>query len=338
MTPHQILGVEPDASPADIKRAYRRLAMAWHPDRNDHPDANERFKAISSAYDTLTRPVEMADEAPGENQAEAESAPHAEREAPTAKAADIRIDLELTLEEAAGGINRTMTITRGKPCATCEGTGESGMRRTRMCDPCHGSGRVRGRGHRLEPCSNCSGRGFFSERICPDCGGLGRDEEDIDLVVNVPPGILAGDELRLVGQGEAAHGDLAAGDLYLSVRLLPHPLFRLEGRNLCYDMPVSALSLMAGGEIRVPALGGETALQLDAGLPEERQIVLAAQGYPGRAGGAPGDLVIRLRPVFPARLSAEQKSLLRKADKLFAADGYANLPEIAAWRHSHPQG
>lgn len=326
MTPHHILGIDPGASAADIKRAYRRLAMAWHPDRNDHPDASERFKEIRSAYDALTMPAVESDET---ETAEAEPA------ASPAKAGDIRLDLELTLEEAARGVNRTVVLTRGTPCATCNGTGESGMRRTRMCDPCHGSGRVRRPGHKLEACAACNGRGFFSECICPDCNGLGRDEEDVSLAVAVPAGMLSGDELRLAGQGEAARGELQAGDLYLTVRLQPHPLFKLDGRHLSYDMPVSALFLMVGGEIRVPALGQSVPIKVEGGLPEARQIVLAGQGYPGRAGSAAGDLRIRLTPVFPSRWSDKQRAHLQKAETLFAADGYDSLPDIAAWRREY---
>ena len=327
--PYEILGVAPDSGPVEWKRAYRRLAMRWHPDRNDHPEATERFKAINAAYEQLT----------AEDQPEASETPAADGDAPAAepevaKAADIRLNLELSLEEAAKGCRKTIHYTRGKACATCEGTGEHGMTRTRFCAACHGSGRVRDGQHGLQPCAECGGRGFFTERICADCGGSGRQLSEVSLQITVPPGMLAGDELRLGGQGEAGDALHQAGDLYLTLVLQTHALYALHGRDLHYRMPVSALALLAGGEIELPSLGGLLRQVLDAGPIAQRELRLAGKGYPGRGRAHAGELVVTLEPVFPQQLSARQRKLVLQANAMCFDDLPAHLPEIAAWRQA----
>jgi molecular chaperone DnaJ len=328
MDPHSVLGVPPGAEPAELKNAYRRLAMQWHPDRNTDPLATERFKAIRAAYEQLVAvdaPEEAKSAAPEDDE---------DNEA-VATAADIRLNLEISLEEAAGGCRRTIDYTRGKACPTCDGSGEAGMTRTRFCEACHGSGRVRDGKRGLMSCDACRGRGFFSERICPDCGGSGRETADVSLEIRVPPGMLPGDELRLAGQGEAASDELAAGDLFLTIVIGSHPLFQLQGRDIHFIMPVSALALLAGGEIQLPAPGGPISGLLEAGSPAARDLRLTGRGFPGRGKHTAGDLVVHLQPVFPAALSTRQRKLLRQANAALLDEAEASLPEIAAWNREH---
>jgi molecular chaperone DnaJ len=324
------LGLEPGADANAVKRAYRRLAMRWHPDRNTDPHATERFKEIRAAYDRLieAEPVDYEAEA-----ADEESATSSDNSVP--RAADIRLNIELELPEAAVGCAKTVVYVRGKACDTCAGTGKAGMVRTRFCGACHGSGRIRDATRHLVPCADCGGRGFFSEQICPDCGGSGRDAYEASLEIKVPPGMLAGDELRLAGQGEMATDDLVAGDLYLTIVIRSHPLFRLAGRDLLAGMPVSALQLMAGGEIRLPLLDGFLEYKLDGGLPERREIRVAGKGFPGRGRNPAGDLIIELLPVFPRQLNARQRKLLLQADAALADSLAESLPEIDAWQQTH---
>lgn len=329
MDSYAILGIPQGASPADIKRAYRRLAMRWHPDRNTDPEATERFKAIRGAYDCLMV-VEPADEA-GETESEAES----EAAEEVAKAADIRLNLEIGLEEAAAGCSKTIVYTRGKACPTCDGSGEYGMSRTRFCQACHGSGRVHDAKRVLVPCPDCGGRGFFSERICPDCAGSGRETASVSLEIRVPPGMLAGDELRLAGQGEPGDDELLAGDLYLTIVIRSHPLFELRGRDLYFSMPVSALQMLAGGEIELPTLGDVLSHRLAAGRPERGELRLVGKGYPGRGKNPPGDLVVELQPVFPLQLKAAQRKLLLQVDGALMGNLAECFPEIAAWRQAN---
>ena len=325
--PHEILGVSPGATPAELKRAYRRLAMRWHPDRSDHPQATERFKQINAAYEQL-----LAVDAEDDEEAEA---PQAEPDEGAARAADIRLNLEVSLKEAASGCRKTIHYTRGNACPTCEGTGEHGMSRTRFCSACHGSGRVHDAKRNLVRCEECGGRGLFTERICKDCGGSGREVADVSLEIRVPHGMLPGDELRLAGQGEPGDGEILAGDLYLTIIIGSHPLYQLRGRDLHFRMPVSALAMMAGGDVDLPSLAGVICHSLEAGAAESRQLRLAGKGYPGRGKSHAGDLVVDLEPVFPSKLSARQRKLLLQANAALLDDADVSLPEIAAWRNAH---
>jgi molecular chaperone DnaJ len=329
---HEILGVSPGASPAELKRAYRRLAMRWHPDRSDHPQATEHFKAINAAYEQL-----LAVDSPDDDEAEAQGADAAQAEAEedVARAADIRLNLEVSLEEAAVGCRKTIHYTRGNACPTCEGSGEHGMTRTRFCGACHGSGRVHDAKRNLVRCEECGGRGLFTERICKDCGGSGRELADVSLEIRVPHGMLPGDELRLAGQGEPGDDELQAGDLYLTIIIRSHPLYQLRGRDLHFRMPVSALAMMAGGDIDLPSLAGPISHSLEAGAAERRQLRLAGKGYPGRGRNHAGDLVVELAPVFPQKLSVRQRKLLLQANAALLDDAAESLPEIAAWRSAH---
>ena len=342
--PYEILGVSREATAAELKRAFRRLAMRWHPDRNDHPEATERFKEISLAYELLTDPEEDEEvgEAPPEDSPPApadnettEDAFAEESGERAARAADIRLNLEISLEEAALGYRKGIHYNRGKACSTCDGSGEHGMARTRFCGDCHGSGRVRDAQRALVRCDACGGRGFFSERICPDCGGSGREIAEVSLEINVPPGMLAGDELRLAGQGEQGSEGQRPGHLYLTLIIRSHDLFQLVGRDLHCSMPVSALAMMAGGEIELPTLSGSLSHRLEAGIAERRDLRLAGKGYPGRGRNPAGDLVVELTPIFPSRLNAKQRKLLLQADAALLADMAEALPEIAAWRANH---
>ena len=190
----------------------------------------------------------------------------------------------------------------------------------------------------LVRCGDCGGRGFFSERICPDCGGSGRQTAPVSLEISVPPGMLAGDELRLSGQGEpgvAGDGGLLPGHLFLTLVLGSHALFRLQGRDLHFSMPVGALALMAGGKVELPTLFGVMTHELAAGPAERREIRVPGWGYPGRGRLPAGDLVIDLQPVFPARLDARQRKLLLQAHQALIDDAAEAMPEIAAWRREN---
>jgi molecular chaperone DnaJ len=332
MSHYAILGVPRTATPEQIKRAYRRLAMRWHPDRNDHPEATERFKEIRAAYDQLTA---------GELEEEVISGEHPEPEASeenVARAADIRLNLEISLEEAAAGCRKTVHYARGKPCPTCEGSGEAGISRTTFCEACHGSGRVRDSQRSLQPCTACGGRGVFTLRSCRDCDGSGRETSDVSLKITVPPGMLPGDELRLAGQGEAASPDVLAGDLYLTLIIATHALYELRERDLHFAMPVSALAMLAGGDIELPSLSGILKHSLEAGAVEVRELRLRGKGYPGRGKIPAGDLVVSLQPVFPQRLDAKQRKLLLQANAALMEKAVDSLPGIAAWRRENGLG
>ena len=319
MPDYVTLGITPDASADEIKRAYRRLAMRWHPDRNDHPESTERFKQIRAAYDAIL------------NQAGEESLVQTQTPETTLHAADIRLNLDLTLPEAFAGCSKTIHYQRGSVCKTCSGSGEHGISRTRFCSQCHGSGRLRDKQSGLINCPDCVGRGFFIERICPVCAGSGRDSADVSLEIKIPPGMLPGDDLRLLGQGEPGDETLQPGDLFLTIVIRSHPQFKRNGRDLTLDMPINAFSLLAGSEIKVPLPVGEMWVQLDPGSAAARQLCLTAKGYPGRGKVKAGDFILNLYPVFPEQLTAkDRKTLLQLAANLDASCR-ENLPEVANW-------
>ena len=318
-----LLELGPESTPADWKRAYRRLAMRWHPDRCDHPEATERFKAIAAAYDTLLA-------AQAEERAEGDAEPEAatpEPDTPPSPAPapppmpDIRLSLTLSLEEAAAGCRKTLRVTRHTSCETCDGSGESGLSRTRFCEDCHGSGRLHDRERGLVHCPACAGKGLFTERRCPACEGSGQLPSEVDLVVRIPPGLLPGDDLRLAGQGQAAQGDRPAGDAYVTILLAAHPAFERHGRDLHRVVPVSALSLLAGGEIEIPGLLGLQSHTLSPGTVAPRTLCLKGAGYPGRGGQPAGDLHVRCEPVYPASLDAASRKRLLALDAALIAQG-----------------
>lgn len=329
MSHYAILGVPRSATPEQIKRAYRRLAMRWHPDRNDHPEATERFKEIRAAYDQLTA-SELEEEVISGEHPEAETT-----EENVARAADIRLNLEISLEEAAAGCRKTIHYVRGKPCPTCKGSGEAGISRTTFCEACHGSGRVRDSQRTLQPCTACGGRGVFTLRTCRDCDGSGRETTEVSLKITVPAGMLPGDELRLAGQGEAASPDVLAGDLYLTLIIATHALYELRERDLHFSMPVSALAMLAGGDIELPLLSGVLKHSLEPGSMGVQELRLRGMGYPGRGKIPAGDLVVSLQSVFPQQLDAKQRKLLLQANAAIMEKVADSLPEIAAWRREN---
>ena len=306
-----VLGLVPGAMPADIKRAYRRLAMRWHPDRNDAPEAVERFRQVRAAYDYLL------DDAPADDTAE------------PARGPDQRETLPLSLEEAIFGCEHEFALGQAQVCEDCDGAGEIALARSRLCVDCHGSGRIR-TATGLDRCAVCDGRGYVSRMTCDGCAGTGQVRSARRVRVKVPPLMWPGRGLRLAGQA-SPEGDLPPGDLLLVAQIEAHELFAIDGDALRLRVPVSGFALMAGGDVRVPVPGGESVLHLSAGVCAPGEQALPGHGLPRRDGGR-GDLYVRFEAVWPEALREDDIDALRRLQAHFDADIARTMPALAQWQ------
>ncbi|WP_041656635.1 DnaJ C-terminal domain-containing protein [Azoarcus sp. KH32C] len=341
MDPYTLLGLQPGATAHEIKKAFRRLAMRWHPDRNPDPHALEHFKQLRAAYETLidafAHPqrdeVQTAAEAPSETADGADADAQADESDDGPVGADRHEDLELSLEDACCGGTVEVTVEDVETCNACDGSGRETLRHSRLCTHCHGSGRLRGK-RGLTPCTHCSGRGYVTTQACGACGGSGQRHPARRLAVRIPAGVLGGDEIRVARAGHPTADDEPngiPGDLVLHVRLAEHALYRLDGRDLRLTRPVSALRLLIGGEIAVPLPHGVRQVALQPGTVEARTLRVAGAGFPGREGQSDGDLFIELVPVMPRNIDDELRPLLEQLDTLLMRGHSRYLPDVAVW-------
>jgi len=320
-----VLGLVPGALPAEVKRAYRKLAMHWHPDRNPAPEATERFRQVRAAYDfVLSGGEDDAEEMPDD-----EPAPEPETTASPTPGPDQLETIWLSIEEAIFGTTHAFELGEDVVCDACEGAGKLDLGRSCLCEACHGSGRIRTTGG-LDKCSICGGRGFVSVVPCEPCDGHGRLKRSRKVRVTVPPLMWVGRRLRLNGQAET-EGDRPPGDLLLEARIKDHPLYRIDGDDLLMDMPVSGVDVLFGRRLRVPVPGGQTEAVLAPAAGDLSPLVFDGEGMPRRQGGR-GALRITLLPVWP--------NLSDPVDQLALAQWRAHLdtrvtetlPDVAQWR------
>lgn len=324
--PFLTLGLPRAASLEEVKGAYRRLAMRWHPDRNASAAAEAEFKRIKAAYELILDPQRFA-----QWLAEQAAAPSG---TPAAAAGDdLTQVLTLSLEEAAHGCVKSIELVRSSRCTSCHGSGKIQHQHSVPCAQCNGCGRVRGGRRGTDLCPGCAGRGFLRETDCADCAGSGWRKKRRTLSVKVPPGILEGERLRLARQARhGPEGDGApAGDLYLEIRLAAHPLFALQQRDLHCDVPVSVFRLLVGGSITVPTLDGNAALVVAPYPAHGLEYRLDGRGFPKKHGRGAGDLVLHLQAVYPVKLAAKERVLLERLDGHLAADLVQHAPQLAAW-------
>jgi molecular chaperone DnaJ len=353
--PYQILGVSRGASQDDIKQAYRRLARANHPDvRRDDPHATERFKEINEAYSVLSDPERRAQydtygDARGRRGPFAgtgspfddifdaffggRTVPREDPHAPIA-GADLRYDLELTLEQVATGVERTIQVTRHETCSSCFGTGAESGSRPETCPECRGTGEVRfsqrtllGVMTQVSPCAKCGGTGTYIARPCKTCRGAGRAPTPREVTVSVPAGIEDGRALKLTGEGEAGARGGPRGDLYVVIRVKPHKTFLRRGRDLVAELPISMVQAALGAEIQFGGLQGEEVIAVAAGTQPGDTITARGRGLPDLRGGR-GDLHLTVRVAIPKRLNAEQRALLEAFDGRTGAKGRGRKPII----------
>ncbi|MBN8440526.1 MAG: DnaJ domain-containing protein [Thauera sp.] len=320
---YSLLGLSPGVSRQDVKRAFRRLAMHWHPDRNPDPAAQDHFRALRAAYENLIAGQQDVEEI-------VQEAPQPQRP----RGADRRQDLALDLEEAFLGCEKPVRLARDIDCEACGGSGEEHLTHSRLCEHCHGSGRVRAKGG-LQHCEACDGRGYRTRRPCSTCLGSGRTQAGRTLAVKVPPGLLTGDELRIVREGEPSpEAEGEPGDLRLRISLNTHALYRLDGRDLRLVRPVSALRLLSGGELTVPTLAGPVVVHIEAGSAAPRELRIENAGYPSGRGQPAGALVVELQPMLPEDCDPQLRRLIAELDAELSRKSARYLPELARWEAS----
>lgn len=355
---YEVLGVARNASEAELKQAYRRKAMRYHPDRNaGDVAAEENFKEIKEAYETLADPRKRAaydqfghaglDGAAGMGGHGAGGfadifsdvfgdifSGGARRGANMFRGADLRYNLELSLEEAVQGTEVQIEVPTLEVCEECTGSGVRGGGKPDVCPTCHGQGDVRiqqGFFAIQQTCPRCRGTGSVVTDPCQSCHGRGRKETTKTLSVKVPAGVDNGDRIRLTGEGEPGENGGPPGDLYVQIMVKPHAILTREGPNLRCEVPINFVLAALGGNIEVPTLDGRATIQIPSGTQTGKVFRLRGKGVTPVRGGPQGDLLCRVQLETPVNLTREQKELLEKFADTLEAGGKKHNPQTSSW-------
>lgn len=336
---YEVLGISRNATEVEIKRAYRTLAVQHHPDKNpDDPHAEEKFKECAEAYAVLSDSQKRAafdrfgHAAAGAGAGFDPGFSNIEdifdlfgfgdmfgqrggRRTNIQRGADLRYDLEITLEEAALGKDEKLRIPRLEKCGECDGVGAEKGTKPESCITCGGSGQTRyqqGFFSVMRTCPNCSGRGQIIRTPCKKCSGAGRIEKERSLEIKIPAGVETGSRLRVSGEGEAGVNGGPSGDLFVVLHVAEHENFERQGANLYSAVPVSFAQAALGTEIEVKTLDGEEALKIPAGTQTGTIFRVKGQGMPNLGGRGKGDLFVAVTLVTPKTLTKEQRKLLEQ--------------------------
>jgi len=347
---YETLGVAKDATDADLKKAFRQLAMKHHPDRNPgDPAAEERFKAINEAYAVLSDPDKRAQydrfgrvdlPAGGVDMGGFEDlfgdlfegffggGGRRGGRSRARRGDDLRYDLEITLAEAATGLETKLQIPRLEGCETCQGSGiEPGSSRT-QCPTCKGQGQLRYQQGFLtvaRTCPNCGGQGQIVKNPCKACSGEGRIPRERALKVRIPPGVDEGAQMRLTGEGEGGTGGGPPGDLYVVLHVKPHELFARRGNDLLCALPITFAQAALGAELEVPVLDGVGALKVPAGTQNGDVLRLRGKGMPALQGRGRGDACYSVVVEVPKKLTGRQRELLEEFQKVSSEQEHGPL-------------
>jgi len=338
---YEILGVSREATQEEIKRAYRRLARQHHPDVNPGDGgAEDRFKEVVEAYEILCDDNRRAQYdlyghagAPGANDMgfgfggfsdlfesffggfQSPSGPRAQDR----RGSDLRLDLEITLEEAAFGGEKKLPITRLAVCPECQGSGGKEDAKILTCPVCAGQGQVRRNSGAfglqfttVATCGNCHGEGKVISDPCKKCQGQGRIRQTSEIAVTIPPGVDSGNRLRLKGEGDAGPRGGATGDLFLVFHLLPHELFERKGTEIISEVELPFTTAALGGKLKVKTLRGESEVNIPAGTQTGSVFRVRGQGMPSPGGGGVGDQHVIVKLAVPTKLTAAQRKLLKE--------------------------
>jgi molecular chaperone DnaJ len=353
---YKILDVARDASEADIKKAYRRLAMKMHPDRNPGDKASEeQFKEAKEAYEVLSdaqkraiydqhghagldaqrgagagvNPGEAFGDIFGDVFGDIFGGQRRGGRSQVFRGADLRYELELDLSQAVFGAAMEIDVPKLSECETCHGSGAAKGSNPIQCETCHGAGTVRvsqGFFQLQQTCPRCRGSGKIVKNPCDTCLGQGRVRRTKKLSVKIPPGVDNGDRIRLSGEGEAGRNGGPAGDLYVEVQVRPHEIFEREGEHLSCEVPVSFVTAALGGTVLVPTLDGQVSLKIPAETQSGKVFRLRDKGVKPVRGGARGDLFCKVMVETPVKLSGEQKEMLKKFEASLKSDESRHSP------------
>jgi len=355
---YQLLGVSKDASAAEIKKAYKVLAMKHHPDRTKgDPESEKTFKKINTAYKVLSDP---------DTRARYDQFGHAGVDGQggmggfdmgeggfsdifgdvfgdifggggqrVRRGRDLQYGMEITLEEAVSGMKKTVKLTKNQPCGSCRSTGAKNGASFTECRTCGGRGEVRAQQGFFtikQTCPDCRGAGRTIKETCRDCGGRGVVRGSKTLSITIPAGVEDGDRMRLSGEGETAPGGGQAGDLYVDIRVKPHSIFTRDGNNLLCDIPVSFATLTLGGEVQVPTLGGKAALKIPEGTANGKVFRLRGKGIKNLRNPNVGDLLVKLHAEVPVKLDGAQRELLQQFEQSLQQGGRRHSPAHSSWK------
>ena len=356
---YETLGVRKGSSDDEIKKAYRRQAMKYHPDRNKEEGAEERFKEIKEAYETLIDPkkksmydqygpepgaqyddggrygFESFTDTIGDFFGEMFERSHTKkpRRRATEKGNDVYQKVEVSLEEASSGKETTIQVHRNIFCSSCRGSGSRGGSKPRACSSCGGCGTIRmsqGFFSVQQTCSICGGEGYMITQPCSSCDGSGRMKERKRVIATIPKGMDSGMRVKLSGYGDIGSSDGSFGDLYIEVIIKPHPFFERKGGDLYCDVPVKLSVAALGGSITIPTLEGMIAFSLPEGTQNNRVFRIKGKGMFSLKTRTNGDLYIRTQVEVPVKLDDHQKNLLRNFNKTLT-DSVKHYPVENIW-------
>ena len=349
---YEVLQVSKTASEAEIKKAYRKMAMKYHPDRNpDDPEAEERFKEVNEAYDVLSDP---------QKRSAYDQFGHAGVDGSAGAGGggfggfgdfsdifgdifggggfhrgpqpgnDLQYELSITLEEAVKGTTVEIRIPTKEVCEACQGTGAEPGSAVETCPTCGGQGQVRiqqGFFAVAQTCPTCHGTGKQIKQKCKKCYGEGYVHDHKTLSVNIPAGVDTGDRIRLAGEGEAGEPGAPHGDLYVRIRVKPHEIFQRDGNTLYCELPISFTKVALGGTIEVPTLDGRAELKIPAGTQSGQRFKLAGKGVKSVRSSRVGDLIVQVNVETPVKLTSEQKALLQQLEESMEGKSHKHSPQ-----------
>ena len=357
---YEVLGVNRDADEEAIKKAYRRLAMKHHPDRNpDNPKAEELFKEAKEAYEILTDANKRAaydryghagvDQQAGMAGAGAGFSSFADAfgdifgdifsqarggRSSVYRGADLRYNLEIALEQAARGTETRIRIPTHENCDACKGSGAKPGTKPKTCPTCEGHGQVRmqqGFFSIQQTCPKCHGTGKIIPEPCPSCRGAARVKKQKTLSVKIPAGVDDSDRIRLSGEGEPGVNGGPPGDLYVQIQVKPHPVFQRDHDDLHCEMPVSFSTAALGGEIEIPTLDGSARIKIPAETQSGRAFRLRGKGIRGVRSREYGDLLCHVVVETPVSLTERQRELLREFEAISQKDSQRHNPRAKSW-------